>query len=184
MKQICEQGIESLEDATRQKRSLKEQAIMELEKQAQVFCKQLGWNKQQYTYATDTISKIADESRKTHKALPVVIIWEKMKEAGFLQQEIVSDCIKASTSFSGASLSRGRSILGGPLSGKSRLYDILEGKNIHEKDNATESNKEDNIASIPEQFAAANDMFFQPTEQSTLIRTKRLINLGYADEAL
>ena len=182
--QICEQGIENMERETKGGKLLKEQARDELMKQAKVFKEKLGWNEQQFTYATFLIHEIAKLSCKNHKALPVIVIFEKMKEAGYVQKKtLLAQCLKASTSFSGGSLSRGRSILGSPLSSQSRLYDILEGKESR-KDFTAASDDGEDIANLPEQLASANDLFYEPTHHSTTIRTKRLISLGNADGAL
>lgn len=181
--EFCEKGNEAMVNQEKTKKGLtqlKKKAEAELSNQATHFQKELGWNKQQYTYALHMLHEIADSSCNRHKALPVAVIFEKMKEIGTFEERTLARCLQASASFSGGSLSRGRSILGTPLSSKNRLYDILEGKESRKEFNDADEDK----ANVPEQLASANDLFYKATHHSTTIRTKRLISLGNADGAL
>lgn len=180
--QICELGIESVEHEKLKEKTFKKMVRDEIEKQAITFQERLGWNKHQYTYATSMIDRTAKLSSINHKALPVVVILEKMKEAGHVKKETLAHCLNAASSFSGGVLSRGRGILGSPFSGKNRLYDILEGKESR-KEYPTAATEND-IASVPEQLASANDLFYEPTHHSTRIRIRRFISLDNPEGAL
>ena len=183
-RQICEQGIEGVKHEQLRQRTFKKQIRDEIENQATIFQGKLGWSKDQYKYATSMIDRIAKLSSTNHKALPVVVILEKMKEMGHVEKDTLAHCLKAASSFSGGVLSRGRGILGFHFSSKNRLYDILEGKESRKEYPAVATDHEDDFASVPEQLASVNDLFYEPTHHSTTIRIRRLISLGKPDGAL
>lgn len=162
-------------------KALKAQAKAELRQQVKVFKEQLCWTAQQYSYATKLIHSLTEFSHVNHKALPVVILWEKMKESGYVRKKSIGVCLSAATSFSGGILSRNRS----SLSNRSRLLAMLDSKETHTgSENAPGIVQVHHRSNIPEQLALINDLLYTPTEQSTSVKTRMLISLGDAGNAL
>jgi len=167
---------------------LKRKLKFELLDQACNFRKELGWSACQYKYAVDALHDLAVLASKKRKALPFVIIWEKLKEAGSLKKRTIGSCLRDSASFSGGVLARNHNISLTLHSG-SRLHAILDREDSKGEEKAAlpivnEGFRNYYAANISEQLAAANDILFEPTKQTVGIRFRRLISLGDADGAL
>lgn len=165
-------------------KALKAQAKAELREQEEVFKEQLRWSAQQYMYATKMIHSLTEFSHVSHKALPVAILWEKMKEAGYVGKKSIGVCLSAATSFSGGILSRNRSslLISSP---RNRLPAILDSKETSTgSENTHDSMQAHNCSNVPEQLALVNDLLYTPTEQSTYVRIRMLVSLGDAKNAL
>jgi hypothetical protein len=164
-------------DQTRAKKKVNS----EIRQQAKEFRKQLSWTNDHYNHAVKILGNLSKLSAKHHKAHPITVIWEKLKEAGYMKDTVINSCLQASMSFSGISLSRNRGSLGSLTSG-SRLYGMFDETKNGSIGNI-DDNKEELTASIPEQLAITNDLLYEPTKQTISIQMKRLVGIGDADAA-
>lgn len=163
--------------------SLQKRIEKELRDQQKTFRKDTFWNDNQYQYASNLIHELTIFCQCNHKALPIVVIFEKMKETGQLKKKTIDVCLQTAMSFSGSILSRNRSSMLSTLPRNSSLLDMLDSKDASSA-NSLDIKHELHTLNVPEQLAMANDLLYRPTEHSSSILTRRLISIGDAANAL
>jgi hypothetical protein len=163
---ICKGGIAESDDTV----AVKEQIKVELALQATAFRKQLDWDQQQHRYAMAILHELAQLSYQNHKTMAVLIIWEKMKEAGEMQQDTINTLLQASSSLAGGLLTKNHSNLL-----ESTICQALNPRDISAK-------KSD--PTFPENLASIHDLLYKPNQQSISIRMRRLLYIGDASGAL
>mgnify|MGYP005840772307 CR=1 FL=1 len=156
----------------------KSDAKKEIRKQSTNFRKHLAWSNNQYKYAVKVLRELSKLSAQQNKAHPVVVIWEKLKEAGYLTNTTIGHCLQACNSFSAISLSRNRRTFA-----SSALNNRLSGLLQHDSKGNVGDAEEETIATVPEQLAITNDLLYEPTNQTISIQLRRSVSLGDAKGA-
>jgi hypothetical protein len=161
----CEEGISDNDPV-----AIKEQILLELKLQASEFRKQLDWDQEQYKYAMAILHELAQLSFQNHKTLAVLIIWDKMKEAGEVRQDTINALLLASSSLAGGLLTKNRS-----NSLESTVCQAL---------NPREMAAKNSDPTFPENLASIHDLLYEPNQQSISIRMRRFLYIGDAIGAL
>lgn len=80
--------------------SLREAFRLEVESQQRNFREKMNWNDKQMKIARGKISYIANMSAKYAKGQALPVLWEKVKEAGFVDRKLLQNLLYVSANFS------------------------------------------------------------------------------------
>jgi Zc3h12a-like Ribonuclease NYN domain len=155
----------------------------ELHDQRARFCKHLGLVERQHRLALTGLNVGTSMCARHGKGLPVEVIWEKIKEAGILDQPLLLNLLYVSSTFSTGSVRsrRKRRSKYGHLAGIASILDVLDVNNQSEDQDCNEN--ESDLVDLTDEIAIYHDLLYDPTEQSINVRVKLLVAQGKAEEA-
>jgi Zc3h12a-like Ribonuclease NYN domain len=164
----------------------------EAEGQRQRFREATGWTKPQHQLAQNALYLMANTCAKEIAGPPVHVVWEKVKEAGIVNEKLLHVLLYVSAMFSPSgfipSLSSGD--LAGSLHGTSSMLDVLsagtaasaDGKSPSTDGKSPSTDGEARVEQLDE-IALFHDLLFEPTEQTINIRVRLLTAQGKVKEA-
>lgn len=154
----------------------------QLMKQRNEFMESTGLSVEQMDIAERAINVLASNCAKSTNSLPLSIVWEKIKESGFI---LSNDTLNVLLYVSGT-LTHGlfsSSIKSGFSSNgrKKHMSAVMSILGSDEKDSIDkEEEKEKEVIDFPTEVAYFHDLLYNPTEKSVSLRVKRLVSKGDA----
>lgn len=172
-RQALQQGVNTT-TAPGSKRS--KEFVGETESQRSRFITGMGWNGRQYKMAKGTVLQMANICARQASGQPLDVLWEKIKEAGIVDQKILQGLLYVSATFSTGN--RRKRARYGRIAGLVTL-DVLDTDPASD-----ESNDEDeDLVDVTDEIAIYHDLLHNPTEQSISIRVRLLVAQGHAEAA-
>ena len=119
------------------------------------------------------------------KGLPVEVIWEKIKESGIYQKDLLQNLLYVSATFTTGSARsrRKRRSKYGHLAGIASILDVLDSDEFTTATDNEDVSDDGDLVDITDEIAIFHDLLFEPSEQSINIRVKLLVAQGKAKEA-
>ena len=151
--------------------------------QRERFLQEMQWNDVQHDMLQRGLYYLVNECARNAKGLPVPIIWEKVKEAGIVDEKMLHTLLYVSSTFSPGN--RRKSVRYGKLTGTS-ILDILETATASVKGDAEgldDKDDDNNMVDQTDEIAVFHDLCFSPTEQSINVRMRLLVAQGKVKEA-
>jgi Zc3h12a-like Ribonuclease NYN domain len=157
----------------------------ETEGQRQRFSEATGWTKHQHQLAQNALYLMANACAKEIAGPPVHVIWDKVKEAGIVNEKLLHVLLYVSAMFSSSgfipSLSSGS--FAGSLHGTSSILDVLStGTSTRRDGKSLGTDGEARVEQLDE-IALFHDLLYEPTEQTINIRVRLLTAQGKIEEA-
>ena len=151
----------------------------QLKDQKEVFLKKTNFTEEQYQVAMRSFSVLASICAKNCTDEPLVVAWEKMKEAGMIPTSDVIDVFMyvTGTMMPAGLLTSSRRSRNTPRE-LSSVMSILGSEEIED----SQEERKDSI-DLATELALFHDLLYDPTEKSISLRVKRLVALGDAEAA-
>jgi hypothetical protein len=151
----------------------------QLKSQKESFLKKTKFTEEQYKLALRSFSVLASTCAKHCTEEPLVIAWEKMKEAGMIP---TSDVIDVFLYVTGTMMPTG--FLTSSRRSKNARRELSSVMSILGSKGMEESKEEiDYSIDLATELALFHDLLYEPTEKSISLRVKRLVAMGDAEAA-
>lgn len=157
----------------------------ETEIQRQRFREAVGWTQHQHQLAQNALHLMANACAKDIVQQPMQVIWEKVKEAGIVNEKLLHVLLYVSAMFSSTGLTT--SVRSGefasPLHGTGSILDVLStGTSTRVGDGLSKVDEGTRVEHLDE-IALFHDLLYEPTEQTINIRVRLLTAQGKVKEA-
>ena len=154
----------------------------QLMKQRIEFMESTGLSAEQMDIAERAINILASNCARSSNSLPLSIVWEKIKESGFI---LSNDTLNVLLYVSGT-LTHG--LFSAPIKSgfssngrKKHMSAVMSILGTDEKESIDkEEENEKEIIDFPTEVAYFHDLLYNPTEKSVSLRVKRLVSKGDA----
>jgi len=173
----------------------------QLKEQQDKFISIKGFTPNQMSLLTAALTALSRYCAKRNQIVPLMVGWEKIKEAGIMLSEEEASTflyVFGNSSALYSSMLLGSSRLGdlllqnygsSPSSRASSVSEILDGSNCDKSsswllgNDSTASKEVKKETNIPAEVATYHDLLYKPTERSISIRVKALVSKGDAHGA-
>jgi hypothetical protein len=157
-------------------------ALDDVKAQKERFMKEMDFDKKQYTMMSGALFKMANMLAKHGNGQPMSVLWQKIKEAGIFEKDMLHNVLYVAATFPSGSCSRAKRLSKyGHLAGLVSILDVLDTPG---SDGWTDdSSSGDDAVDLVDEIAIYHDLIHVPTEQSINIRIRLLVSQGKAQEA-
>ena len=134
------------------------------------------FTQKQYALAVSLLANVTSHCARQANSEPVVVIWQKVKEAGMIDQKLLHTLLYLAAS--ACTRQRHRHQREG-----ASILDVLDTQDRHARDLRGSSSADGRDAELVDEIAAYHDLLYEPTEQTTNINVRLLVAQGRPQEA-